>query len=47
MKYLTQQFAVWNIGIFMSGILLGAVIGLNEQFLNLVRNGFSFCGRSL
>jgi hypothetical protein len=28
----------------MIGLFLGAVIGLNEQTLNLFRQGLSFCG---
>jgi len=43
-KFVTKEFATWNICIFMFGIALGTIIGLNEQALNLFRQGLNICG---
>lgn len=43
-KFVTKEFATWNICIFMLGNFLGVLFGLNEQALNLFRQGLNICG---
>lgn len=43
-KYVTAEFAYWNVSILIIGLFLGTWLGFSEQFLNLVRSGLTFCG---
>lgn len=45
-KFVTPQFAIWNICIFGFGVVLGMINGTNEYWLNLLRHGLGFCGKA-